>query len=287
MAKFSKIPLSIEGGALERYLEELSHLNPLSQEEEQEVAHRVQQGDEEAKARLIQSNLRFVVTIAKEYLNHGMPLSDLISEGNLGLIEAAGRFDPTRGFKFISYAVWWIRHAILSALADRGRPVRIPQNRAQMLHRILQASRRLEQETGHRPSSAEIARELEVAPEHVDRTIAIGRRHRSLDAPLGDEDEDRRLLDTMDSGAPTPEEDAMGQVLHEEIEGILGTLDAREAEIIRLYYGIGEGASMTLDEIAQRYGLTRERVRQIREQALARLRHPSRRRRLREFWEHE
>ena len=285
MARYSKIPLSIEGGALDRYLEEISHLDPLSQEEEQQLAHQVQQGDEEAKARLIQANLRFVVTIAKEYINHGMPLSDLISEGNLGLIEAAGRFDPTRGFKFISYAVWWIRHAILSALADRGRPVRIPQNRAQMLHRILETSRRLEQETGHRPSSEEIARELEVAPEHVDRTIAVGRRHRSLDAPLGQDDEDRSLLDMMDSGESSPEEDAMDSLLHEAIEKTLDTLNNQEAEIVRLYYGLEGEDRMTLDEIAQRYGLTRERVRQIREQALSRLRHPSRRRRLREFWE--
>ena len=285
MARYSKIPLSIEGGALDRYLEEISRLHPLTQEEEQRLACRVQKGDEEAKAHLVQANLRFVVTIAKEYVHHGMSLSDLISEGNLGLIEAAGRFDPTRGFKFISYAVWWIRHAILSALADRGRAVRIPQNRAQMLHRILETSRRLEQETGHRPTSADIAKELEVAPEHVDRTIAIGRRHRSLDAPLGQDDENRSLVDMMDSGEPTPEEDAMDSLLHEEIQGTLDTLEEREAEIVRLYYGIEGRAPMTLDEIAQRYGLTRERVRQIRERALSRLRHPSRRGRLREFWE--
>ena len=285
MAKYSKIPLSIEGGALERYLEELSHLNPLTREQEEELGYRVQIGDEEAKARLIQANLRFVVTIAKEYVHHGMPLSDLISEGNLGLIEAASRFDPTRGFKFISYAVWWIRHTILSALADRGHSVRIPQNRAQMLHRILQTSRRLEQETGRPPSSAEIAWELEITPEQVDRTIAMGRRHRSLDAPLGQNDEDRRLLDMMPSGEPTPEEDAMHSLLHDAIQRTLDTLDEQEAEIIRLYYGIEGRDRMTLDEIAQRYGLTRERIRQIREQALSRLRHPSRTRRLKEFWE--
>jgi len=154
-----------------------------------------------------------------------------------------------------------------------------------MLHRILETSRRLEQETGHRPTSADIAKELEVAPEHVDRTIAIGRRHRSLDAPLGQDDENRSLVDMMDSGEPTPEEDAMDSLLHEEIQGTLDTLEEREAEIVRLYYGIEGRAPMTLDEIAQRYGLTRERVRQIRERALSRLRHPSRRGRLREFWE--
>jgi len=285
MATYSRIPLSIEDGALEWYLEELRHLNPVTREEEQQLAYRVQKGDQEARVRLIQANLRFVVTIAKKYLHHGMSLSDLISEGNLGLIAAVDRFDPTRGFKLISYAVWWIRHAILSALADRGRLVRIPQNRAQMLHRILKTSRCLEQETGHRPTSAEIARELEVAPEHVDRTIAIARRHWSLDAPLGQDDEDRSLLDVMDSGEQTPEEDAIDSLLHEAIEGALDTLDEREAEIVRLYYGIGGRGPMTLDEIAQRYGLTRERIRQIKEKALSRLRYPSRARQLKKLWE--
>jgi len=285
MARYSKIPLSTEGGALERYLEEISHLDPLSREEEQKLGSLVQEGDEQARERLVQANLRFVVTIAKEYLNHGMPLSDLISEGNLGLIEASTRFDPSRGFKFISYAVWWIRHAILSALADRGRPVRIPQNQAQRLHRISQDSRRLEQEKGRKPILVDIAEELEVALEHVESSIAIGRRPRSLDAPMDQADEGRSLLDVMDSGQQTPEKEAIDTILHEKIQGTLNTLDEQEAEIVRLYYGIEGRVPMTLDEIAQRYGLTRERIRQIRERALSRLRHPSRAGRLKEFWE--
>lgn len=281
---FSKIPLSVEGGALAQYLSEISQLPLLTREEEQELAYRVQQGDEEAKSQLIQANLRFVITVAKGYQRQGLLLSDLISEGNRGLIEAAGRFDPARGFKFISYAVWWIRHAILSALADQGRPVRIPQNRVQMMHRILQTSRRLEQETGYHPSSVEIAEELGLESEQVDSVLATGRRHRSLDAPLGQDDEDRSLLDLIDSGETSPEEEAMAGVLHGEIEGMLDTLDTREAEIVRLYYGIGE-APMKLEEIGEKYGLTRERVRQIRERALERLRHPARQARFREFWE--
>jgi RNA polymerase primary sigma factor len=285
MAKYSRIPLSIEGGALAQYLEELSELDLLTPEEERELAYRVQEGDQEAKACLIQANLRFVVTVAKEYRNLGMSLSDLISEGNLGLIQAADRFDPARGFKFISYAVWWIRHAILSALADRGRAIRIPQNRTQMLQRILETSRRLEQETGQRPTSAEIARELQMAPERVDSVIATGRSNRSLDAPSRHGDEDRRLSDIMHGGEQSPEEDAMDSLLYEEIQGTLESLDEREADIVRLYYGIGGRDSMTLDEIARHYGLTRERVRQIKEKALSRLRHPVRRGRLEEFWE--
>jgi RNA polymerase primary sigma factor len=285
MAKFSKIPLSIEGGALAQYLDELSQLDLLTPEEEQELAHRVREGDEEAKERLIVGNLRFVVTIAKQYRNHGMPLSDLISEGNLGLIEATGRFDPSRGFKFISYAVWWIRHAILSALADRGRSVRLPQNRIQTLDRILETSRRLEQETGQRPTSVEIATELEMTPERVEDVLMTSRRHRSLDAPLGDDDADRRRMDILDNDEQPPDEEAMDRLLLEEIQGALDMLDEREAEIVRLYYGIEREDSMTLEELSERYGLTRERVRQIKQKALSRLRHPVRRGRLEEFWE--
>ena len=281
----AKIPLSIEGGALAQYLEEISRHNPLTREEEQEVFACIQEGDEDAKTHLIQANLRFVVTIAKEYTHLGMSLSDLIGEGNLGLIKAVDRFDPTRGFKFISYAVWWIRHAMRSALADRGRLIRLPQNQGQMLHQIYQASLRLEQETGYRPTSAEIAGELEMSPEQVDRVLSLGRHPRSLDAPAGQDDDDRRLGDLIDGGEPSPEEDTTDNVLRETIQGMLGTLDAREAEIIRLYYGIEGGEPMTLEEIAQRYDLTRERIRQIREHALSRLRHPSRSRPLKEFWE--
>ena len=197
MARYSKIPLSIEGGALAQYPREVSDIDLVTREEEQELAYRVHQGDEAAKERLIKVNLRFVVSIAKQYRSHGMPLSDLISEGNLGLIKAVERFDPSRGFKFISYAVWWIRQAILSALSDRGRLIRLPQNRTQALHRILKTSRLLEQETGQRPTLGDIAGALDMVPEEVAGILRVSRWHRSLDAPMGQDENDLRLMDVV------------------------------------------------------------------------------------------
>ncbi len=285
MSKFSKIPLSREGGALARYLEELAEHHPLSREEEIELSERIREGDREARDTLVQANLRFVVSVAKEYQNRGMPLGDLISEGNVGLIKAVERFDGTKGFKLISYAVWWIRQAIIQALSEQSRVVRLPLNRVAALHKISRASALLEREMERAPNVEEIAKRLDMSPPEVAKAISTGYRHRSLDAPLGTDD-DSSLLDLIrDESRSTPDEDAMDDSLRDQIEEALSGLEEREAEILRLYYGIGRERSLTLDEIGERYELTRERIRQIKEKALRRLRHVSRSRKLRPYSE--
>ena len=285
MSKFSKIPLSREGGALAKYLEEIGEHHPLPSAKELELAERIQRGDREARDKLVQANLRFVVSVAKEYQNQGIPLGDLINEGNVGLIKAAERFDGTKGFKFISYAVWWIRQSILQALAEQSRIVRMPLNRVGALYKISKASALLEQEMEKTPDAEDIARSLQMSSQEVAKTISSGRRHRSLDAPLG-KDDDSSLFDLLsDDSYASPEEDVIDDSLRDQIETALSSLEPREAEIIRLYYGIGREESLTLDEIGERYGLTRERIRQIKEKALRRLRHISRSRRLRPYLE--
>ncbi|MCD6335590.1 MAG: RNA polymerase sigma factor RpoD/SigA [Candidatus Latescibacteria bacterium] len=286
MSKFSKIPLSREGGALAKYLEELSEHHPLCSEEEVALSERIREGDQAARDTLVQANLRFVVSVAKGYQNQGMPLGDLINEGNVGLIKAAERFDGTKGFKFISYAVWWIRQSILTALAEQARIVRMPLNRVGALYKISKASALLEQEMEKPPSAEDIAKSLDMSPKEVAKTLSNGRRHRSLDAPLGKDNDDSSLFDLIhDDSHASPEEDVMDDSLRQQIEAALSSLDEREAEIIRLYYGIGREESLTLDEIGECYGLTRERIRQIKEKALRRLRHISRSRRLRPYLE--
>ncbi|MFH1008987.1 MAG: RNA polymerase sigma factor RpoD/SigA [Candidatus Latescibacterota bacterium] len=286
MSKFSKIPLSREGGALAKYLEDLSDHHPLSSEEEVALSELIREGDEKARDRLVKANLRFVVSVAKGYQNQGMPLGDLINEGNVGLIKAAERFDGERGFKFISYAVWWIRQSILTALAEQARIVRMPLNRVGALYKISKASAMLEQEMEKPPSTEDIARSLDMSVKEVAKTLSSGRRHHSLDAPLGKDNDDSCLFDLIhDESHASPEEDVMDDSLREQIEVALGSLNEREAEIIRLYYGIGREESLTLDEIGECYGLTRERIRQIKEKALRRLRHISRSRRLRPYLE--
>ena len=285
MSKFSKIPLSREGGALAKYLEEIGEHHPLPSAKEIELAERIRKGDREARDKLVQANLRFVVSVAKEYQNQGIPLGDLINEGNVGLIKAAERFDGTKGFKFISYAVWWIRQSILQALAEQSRIVRMPLNRVGALYKISKASALLEQEMEKTPDAEDIARNLQMSSQEVAKTISSGRRHRSLDAPLG-KDDDSSLFDLLsDDSYASPEEDVIDDSLRDQIETALSSLEPREAEIIRLYYGIGREESLTLDEIGERYGLTRERIRQIKEKALRRLRHISRSRRLRPYLE--
>ena len=265
-------------------MEELVEHHPLSREEEIELSERIRKGDREARDTLVQANLRFVVSVAKGYQNQGMPLGDLINEGNMGLIKAAERFDGTKGFKFISYAVWWIRQSMLMALSEQSRLVRMPFNRVAEIRKVFKASRLLEQELERTPDPEEIARSLDMSSQEVAETIRSGRRHRSLDAPLGTDDEDSSLLDLLsDESYASPEEDVMDGSLREQIEVVLRTLEPREAEIIRLYYGIGREKALTLDEIGERYGLTRERIRQIKEKALRRLRHISRSRRLRPY----
>jgi RNA polymerase primary sigma factor len=244
------------------------------------LAKLVKQGDQDALNKLVQANLRFVVSVAKQYQNQGLSLGDLINEGNLGLIKAAKRFDETKGFKFISYAVWWIRQAILQALAEQSRIVRLPLNRVGALHKIGKVSSDLEQNYGREPSAEEIAEELDMSPNEVTDTLKISSRHLSLDAPF-QEGEDNRLLDVLeDEVQAPPDEDLFDEALQREISKALTTLTDREAEVIRLYFGIGRDKPMTLEQIGHKFGLTRERVRQIKEKAIRRLRHSSRSRAL-------
>jgi RNA polymerase primary sigma factor len=271
---------------LEKYLEDIGESKPLSATEEQELARRIKQGDLEARDKLVRANLRFVVSVAKQYQNQGLPLADLINEGNIGLITAAERFDGTKGFKFISYAVWWVRQAILQALAEQSRIVRMPLNRVGLLSKISKVSSFLEQEVGGNPCAEEIAHELEISPEEVMNTLISGRKAWSLDACFEDDDDGRSLLDILgDEKQESPEAAVLNDSLKREISHLLETLDEREAETIRLYFGLGGEEPLTLDQIGMRFGLTRERVRQIKEKALRRLRHPKRSRVLRPYIE--
>lgn len=255
----------------------------LTAAEEVTLAKRIKKGDQDALEKLTKANLRFVVSVAKQYQNQGLSMGDLINEGNLGLIKAAKRFDETKGFKFISYAVWWIRQAILQALAEQSRIVRLPLNRVGALHKIGKASSGLEQEYGREPSPGEIADELEMSDYEVMDTLKISSRHLSLDAPFN-EGEDNSLLDVLDDpGQDPPDEPLIDDSLKREIDKALATLTPREAEVISLYFGINREQSLTLEEIGERFGLTRERVRQIKEKAIQRLRHNSRSRPLKSY----
>jgi RNA polymerase primary sigma factor len=269
--------------SLDQYLKEISAYPLLKREDEVELAQRIRKGDEEALDKLVRSNLRFVVSVAKKYQNQGVALSDLINEGNLGLIRAAHKFDETKGIKFISYAVWWIRQAILQALAEQSRIVRVPLNRAGALHRIGKRSAALLQELGREPTVEELADELDLSEEEVRRTLSLSQTHLSLDAPLTP-GEDNRLLDYLpDQFSPGPDDETYDRALMDTVEEALGTLKEREAKILRLYFGLDSQEPMTLEEIGSILGITRERVRQIKEKALLRLRHASRARFLETF----
>ncbi len=274
---------SYEEGSLDQYLRDISAYPLISREEEAELARRIRVGEQEALDKLVRSNLRFVVSVAKKYQNQGVSLSDLINEGNLGLIRAAHKFDETKGIKFISYAVWWIRQAILQALAEQSRIVRVPLNRAGTLHRIGKRANTLLQELGREATHAEIAEGMDITEEEVAKTMSISQVHLSLDAPLTP-GEDNRLLDYLaDTVNPTPDEQTFEKALTEAIEDSLGGLKEREARILRLYFGIDGAEPMTLEEIGSLLGITRERVRQIKEKALSRLRHVSRAKSLESF----
>jgi RNA polymerase primary sigma factor len=270
-------------GSLDQYLKEISAYPLIDREEEARLAQHIRKGDAEGLDKLVRSNLRFVVSVAKKYQNQGVPLSDLINEGNLGLIRAAYKFDETKGIKFISYAVWWIRQAILQALAEQSRIVRVPLNRAGALHRIGRRSSTLLQELGREPTVEEIAIDLDISQEEVERTLAISQSHLSLDSPMTPGD-DNRLLDYLpDQYAPGPEDEAYEHALKNTIEEALATLKEREAKILGLYFGLDDQEPMTLEEIGSLLGITRERVRQIKEKALLRMRHASRARFLETF----
>ncbi|MFN9310728.1 RNA polymerase sigma factor RpoD/SigA, partial [Gemmatimonas sp.] len=254
---------SYEEGSLDQYLRDISAYPLISREEEAELARRIRAGDQDALDKLVRSNLRFVVSVSKKYQNQGVSLSDLINEGNLGLIRAAHKFDETKGIKFISYAVWWIRQAILQALAEQSRIVRVPLNRAGTLHRIGKRANALLQELGREATHAEIADGMDITEEEVAKTMSISQVHLSLDAPLTP-GEDNRLLDYLpDTQNANPEDQTFEKALVEAIEESLGSLKEREAKILRLYFGIDETEPMTLEEIGSQLGITRERVRQI------------------------
>ncbi|MEO7360328.1 MAG: RNA polymerase sigma factor RpoD/SigA [Gemmatimonadaceae bacterium] len=283
MALPTKKKSSYEEGSLDQYLRDISAYPLISREEEAELARRIRVGDQEALDKLVRSNLRFVVSVAKKYQNQGVSLSDLINEGNLGLIRAAHKFDETKGIKFISYAVWWIRQAILQALAEQSRIVRVPLNRAGTLHRIGRRANALLQELGREATHAEIAEGMDITEEEVAKTMSISQVHLSLDAPLTP-GEDNRLLDYLaDTINPTPDEQTFEKALTDAIVDSLASLKEREAKILRLYFGLDEAEPMTLEEIGSLLGITRERVRQIKEKALSRLRHVSRAKTLESF----
>ena len=268
--------ISQDKEALDIYLSEISETEPLCSEEEKKMAKRIREGDERAVNKMVQANLRFVVVVAKQYQNQGLSLSDLISEGNIGLIKAVRRFDESKGFKFISYAVWWIRQAILQTLAEQSRTVRLPLNKIGLLYKISKASRLLQQERADAPNPEAIAEQLDVPVEEVKETLMCGRSVRSLDATFREE-EDHSLLDVLpDDRQESPQIQLMRGCLRGEIDLTFSGLVGREAEILRLYFGLDGEEPMTLDQIGSRFGLTRERVRQIKEKALHRLRHPSR-----------
>jgi len=283
MAKKKKISESRSKQSIEKYLEEIGGYSPLPPEEEIRLARLIRKGDTAALDRLVKANLRFVISVAKEYQGQGLPLQDLISEGNLGLIKAAQRFDETRGFKFISYAVWWIRQSILQALAEQSRVVRLPLNRVGAINKIGRALEQLEKAFGREPSMDEVAKKMEMTAYEVADVLKTSARHLSLDEPFKEED-GNNLLDVIESDRYAPPDNTlMKESLQVEIEKVLSTLKPREAEIIRLYFGLDGDRPLTLEEIGEHFQLTRERVRQIKEKALRRLRHRSRLEPLRKY----
>lgn len=275
--KITKSITNRESQSLEKYLQEIGKVDLLTPEEEVDLAKKIKSGDQEALERLTKANLRFVVSVAKQYQNQGLSLSDLINEGNLGLIKAAQRFDETRGFKFISYAVWWIRQSILQALAEQSRIVRLPLNKVGSLNKINRAFSELEQEYEREPSPEELADVLEIPTDEVETTLGVAARHVSMDAPFVD-GEDNSLLDVLENGN-TPKTDSQleyNESLRQEIERSLGTLTDRQCDVIKLYFGIGVEHPMSLEDIGEKFGLTRERVRQIKDKAINKLRSASR-----------
>ena len=270
-------------GSLDQYFKEIGRYPLIDREEEVRLGKLIEEGNKGGLDKLVRSNLRFVVSVAKKYQNQGVPLSDLINEGNLGLIRAAQKFDQSKGIRFISYAVWWIRQAILQTLAEQSRIVRIPLNRAGALHRIGRRSSELLQELGRDPTVKELAQELDLSEEEVRSTLAVSRSHLSLDSPIKP-GENGRLLDYLpDQYSPGPEQETYERALGDTIEVALASLKEREAKILRLYFGLDDQKPMTLEDIGSILGVTRERVRQIKEKALVRLRHASRARFLETF----
>lgn len=269
--KITKQVTNRDTPSLDKYLQEIGKVDLISPEEEVILARRIKSGDTDALRKLVKANLRFVVSVAKQYQNQGMSLPDLINEGNLGLMKAAQRFDETRGFKFISYAVWWIRQAILQSLAEQARIVRLPVNKIGSINRINRAFARLEQEYEREPSSQEIAETLEMIPEEVKEVLKTNGRTVSMDAPISAE-EDNNMYDILQSNdTPSPDRNLINESLAFEIERALSTLSTRESKVLKLYFGLGMKHPYTLEEIGEKLNLTRERVRQIKEKAIKRI----------------
>jgi RNA polymerase primary sigma factor len=274
--KINKSITNRENASLDKYLTDIGREDLITAEEEVRLAQRIKEGDEGALNKLVKANLRFVVSVSKQYQNQGLSLPDLINEGNVGLIKAARRFDETRGFKFISYAVWWIRQSILQALAEQSRIVRLPLNQVGSINKIKKTISKLEQELNRPPSEEEIAKYLETTEGKVNAAMRISNRSVSIDAPISNED-DTSMVDFIASDdTPKSDEHLIHESLTQEIQRSLSTLSEKEREVVNLYYGIGMNHGLTLDEIGDKFDLTRERVRQIKEKAIRRLKHPSR-----------
>ena len=274
--KISKQVTNRDTPSLDKYLQEIGKVDLIGPEEEVALARRIKEGDSEALAKLVRANLRFVVSVAKQYQNQGMSLPDLINEGNMGLMKAARRFDETRGFKFISYAVWWIRQSILQSLAEQTRIVRLPVNKIGSINRVNKAFARLEQEFEREPSSQEIAELLEMIPEDVKESLKTNHRTISMDAPISNEDENNMYDVMQNTDAASPDKNLIKESLAWEIERALNTLSKREAKVLKLYFGLGMKHPYTLEEIGEELNLTRERVRQIKERALKRIQYTTR-----------
>jgi RNA polymerase primary sigma factor len=273
--KITKQVTNRETASLDKYLQEIGRVELISAEEEVELAQKIKQGDQKALEKLTKANLRFVVSVSKQYQNQGLSLPDLINEGNLGLIKAAQRFDETRGFKFISYAVWWIRQSILQALAEQSRIVRLPLNKIGSINKINKAYAQLEQEHERAPNHLEIAAMLDIPENEVKESLKNSGRHVSMDAPLI-QDEETNMYDVLRNEGPTPETGLIYESLRKEINRAIATLTPREADVVKLYFGLDGHHPMTLEEIGEKFDLTRERVRQIKEKAVRRLKHTSR-----------
>ncbi len=274
-----------ESKSIDQYFLEIGKFSLLTPQEEIDLAIKIRSGDMNAQNKLVKANLRFVVSVAKMYQHQGLSLGDLINEGNIGLVKAAKRFDETKGFKFISYAVWWIRQGIMSAIADQSRVVRLPLNQVGNLTRLGKAYRELEQEFERKPTTEELAKMLEISPDELAYILQISGRQVSVDAPVNNSDENKTtLIDVLhNSDQPMPDENLMRDSLEKEISDILSILDEREAEVIRLSYGIGSNQKATLEEIGDRFNLTRERIRQIKEKALRKLRNSKRSKKLKDY----
>jgi RNA polymerase primary sigma factor len=282
--KITKQVTNRESKSLDKYLQDISKVDLITAEEEVELAQRIREGDQAALEKLTNANLRFVVSVAKQYQNQGLKLPDLINEGNVGLVKAAKRFDETRGFKFISYAVWWIRQSILQALAEQSRVVRLPLNKIGVINKINKTFSHLEQVNERPPSAIEIAKELDMSEAQVKVSLKNSGRHLSMDAPFKEGENDSNLYDVLSSAeSPTPDDQLMKDSLSIEINRALETLSQREADVIRLNYGIGNQPAMTLQEIGDTFDLSRERVRQIREKGIRRLKHQSKNKMLKKY----